>query len=97
MKRRLLLWLLPIFCFILVSCSTHVHTVGDGPQTGVTTSKAQWYILFGLVPINSVDTDEMAQGAADYEIKTSSTPLDIIIGLPASYITVSRRTVTVTK
>ena len=39
----------------------------------------------------------MAGGAANYEIKTSTEALDIIIGIPAGYITVKSRTVTVTK
>jgi hypothetical protein len=39
----------------------------------------------------------MAGGASNYEIKTVTGPVDILIGIPASYITVSSRTVTVTK
>jgi len=96
MKKKMLL-LLPILCFVVLSCSAHVHTVGDGPRTGQTETAAQWWILFGLVPLNQVDTDAMAEGADDYEIKTSMEPMDILIGIPAGYITVSRRTVTVTK
>jgi hypothetical protein len=81
----------------LIGCSTHVHTVGTGPQTGQVESARQWYILFGAIPLNSVDTGAMAGGASNYEIKTVTGPVDILIGIPASYITVSSRTVTVTK
>ena len=83
--------------FFIVGCSTHVHTVGTGPQTGQIETARQWYILFGAIPLNTVDTDAMAGGAANYEIQTQTGALDIIIGMPASYITVSSRTVTVTK
>ena len=96
MKKKILL-LLPILCFVFVSCVTHTHTVGSGPRSGQAETATQWWILFGLVPLNEVDTNAMAGGSEDYEIKTSSEPIDILIGIPASYITVSRRTVTVTK
>ena len=81
----------------LIGCSTHVHTVGTGPQSGQVETARQWYILFGLIPLNTVDTGAMASGAENYEIKTQLAALDIIIGIPAGYITVSSRTVTVTK
>ena len=81
----------------LIGCSTHIHTVGTGPQTGQVESARQWYILYGLIPINSVDTGALAGGSANYEIKTSREAVDILIGIPAGYITVSSRTVTVTK
>ena len=48
----------------------HIHTIGDGPQTGESNSERQWYALFGLVALNEVDVDAMADGAADYEIQT---------------------------
>ena len=82
---------------VMISCSTHVHTVGNGPQTGQVETARQWFILFGLVPLNSVDTDAMAAGAADYQIQTQTAPMDILIAIPATYVTVSSRTVTVTK
>jgi len=86
-----------IASLFLIGCSTHIHTVGTGPQTGQVETARQWYILFGMIPLNSVDTGAMAGGGANYEIKTSTTPVDILIGIPASYITASSRTVTVTK
>ncbi len=95
--KKVLVVLLVVFSMVMISCSTHVHTVGNGPQTGQTETARQWFILFGLVPLNSVDTGAMAGGAADYQIQTQTSGLDIIIGIPASYVTVSSRTVTVTK
>mgnify|MGYP004406444807 CR=1 FL=1 len=91
-----------ITCFlaiiVLMGCSTHVHTVGMGPQIGEVESARQWYALYGTVPLNTVDTGAMANGADDYEIKTAIMPLDILIGIPAlSTISVSSRTVIVTR
>ena len=64
-----------ITCFltiiVLMGCSAHVHTVGMGPQIGEVESARQWYALYGTVPLNTVDTGAMANGADDYEIKTA--------------------------
>ena len=81
----------------VVACSTHVHTVGAGPKTGQTEQARQWWILWGLVPLNSVDTDAMAGSAANYEIQTSATFVDGLISGVAGMVTVNCRTVTVTK
>ena len=86
-----------ISTLILVGCSTHTHTVGAGPQSGQSESATQWYVLFGLIPLNDVDTGAMAGGSSNYEIQTTTGAADIIIGGITSYVTVTRRTVTVTK
>ncbi|NOZ08546.1 MAG: hypothetical protein GXO91_06665 [FCB group bacterium] len=96
MKKAGILLVILLALFV-VGCTTHIHTIGNGPQTGEMIQARQWYILFGLVPLNEVDTHEMAGDAADYEIKTETSAIDILIGIPASYVTVSSRTVTVTK
>lgn len=75
----------------------HTHVVGNGAQTGNLEEARQWYILWGLVPINDVDTNNMAAGAEDYTIETETTPIDFLIGLVAGIITVNSRTVTVTR
>ena len=95
--KKAIVMIMIVSSLFLIGCSTHVHTVGTGPQTGQVETARQWYILFGLIPLNTVDGGEMADGAANYEIKSSREALDIIIGIPAGYITVSSRTVTVTK
>ena len=111
MQKKLL-----VFCIIIlmlfISCATHFHTVGIGPQTGVTQSSRQYYLIFGLVPINSVDTKELAgtdmNGTAieNYEIKTQYTVVDWAIQMGLFIITspiggfgglLSSRTVTVIK
>ena len=68
-----------------------------GAQGNQMDEERQWYVLWGLVPINEVDTNEMADGATDYEIKTETSGLDIVINIFTSVISVVSRTVTVTK
>ncbi len=78
-------------------CFTHNHTVGSGAAGSNATTKKQWYILFGLVPLNTVDTKAMAGGATNYTIKTQQSFVDVVIGIFTNFVTVSPQTVTVTK
>jgi len=79
--------------FVGIGCTTHIHKVGNGPQTMQTSEARQWYILGGLLTINEIDTNTMAGNAIDYEITTEFSPIDILISIPASLVTVSSRTV----
>ncbi len=81
----------------MTGCFTHTHVVGDGAQTGQTEMKRQWYILFGLVPLNEVDSKAMAGGADDYTIKTTQSFIDSVIGLFTGVVTIQPQTVEVTK
>ena len=85
-----------IFVFA-VACSTHIHTVGTGPRIGQEEKAKQWYILWGLVPLNNVNTNALAGGNTNYEIKTSTTFVDGLIGGVTGMVTINCRTVTVTK
>lgn len=97
MKKSITIVLALLLIFIFAGCTTHIHNVGAGPQSSDIDEERQWYVLWGLVPINEVDTKEMAGDVDDYEIKTEVTPIDFLIGIPGSWITVTSRTVTVTK
>lgn len=86
-----------VMLLVAVGCTTHIHKVGNGPQTYQEEMGRQWYILFGLVPLNEIDTNDLAGDATDYEITTEVTPIDFLIGIPAGWVTVTSRTVTVRK
>ena len=83
--------------FLFTGCMTMTHKVGSGAQGNATTEERQWYVLWGLVPINNVDSQEMAGGAADYTIVTQATAVDVIIGVFTGIVTVQPMTVKVTK
>jgi hypothetical protein len=89
--------LISAFALFMVGCMTHVHKVGNGAQGFEQMEKRQWYILWGLVPLNDIDTNQMAADAADYTIETQVKPLDVVMNIFTSYITVYSRTVTVKK
>ena len=97
MFRKLSVVFLIAAMLFVIGCATHVHKVGNGAQGSDITEARQWYALWGLVPINDIDTNTMAAGATDYEITTSITPVDFIISAIAGYITVNCRTVAVRK
>lgn len=89
--------LILILLAAMAGCTANMHTVGMGPQGKGMELQRQWYVLWGLVPINAVDTAQMAGGAANYQIKTEQAPLDILINIFTTYVSVVSRTVTVTK
>ena len=95
-----------IISMLFISCATHLHTVGHGPQAGVKATARQYYLLWGFVPLNTVDTNEMAgtdingNQIENYEIQTQFGALDIVINWVSAVTIgglVSSRTVTVTK
>ena len=98
MKRKVILAAVAVVILLsLMGCSAHVHTVGRGPQTAQQMQARQWYVLFGLIPLNDVNTSQMVGETTDYEIKTEQSALDIIINIFTGSISVYSRTVTVTK
>ncbi len=97
MLRKFSALVLILGLLFVIGCSTHVHTVGDGPQGNDMIESRQWYVLWGLVPMNVVDTNAMAGAATDYEITTEHTALDFIINVFTGAVTISSRTVTVRK
>jgi hypothetical protein len=94
MKRKLMLSFLLLVC---LGCATNMHTIGKGPKGNSIVEERQWYVLWGLVPINKVDSKAMAAGAENYQIKTEASALDVVINIFTNWVTVTSRTVTVTK
>lgn len=91
------LLLIVVFLVTLVGCAAHTHVIGDGSQRGQKVEARQWYVLWGLVPINDVDTATMAGDAVNYTIQTEISVLDFIINIFTGIVTVNSRTVTVTR
>ena len=89
--------LLLFVMFVGSGCSAHTHIIGDGGDGSETVEQRQWYVLWGLVPINDVDSAEMADGAANYTIETEQSALDVVINIFTSIVSIYSRTVTVTK
>jgi hypothetical protein len=96
MKKVGAVLMLAVMLFI-VGCAAHTHIVGNGAQGDERAQQRQWYILWGLVPINTVDSHVMAGSAKDYTIKTEASALDVVLNIFTGWVTVYSRTVTVTQ
>ena len=96
MKKTLVV-LIVLSVLLVFGCAANVHTIGNGPQNNQVIQARQWYALYGLVPLNNVDTQTMAGNAKNYEIKTEQSFLDCLIDAFTSEVTITSRTVTVTK
>ena len=95
--RTKLLILLAIAAISLSSCMTLSHQVGSGAQGNNKDTKRQWYIIYGLVPLNKVDSKQMSNNATNYTVKSEITPVDFLLNIFTSFVTVYSQTVTVTK
>ncbi len=89
--------MLMISLFLFTGCYTINHKVGQGAQGTTTVEARQWYVLWGLVPINDVNSQQMAGGSADYTVTTKMTFVDIVIGAFTGLVTVQPMTVKVQK
>ena len=100
MKRKLRLVIVGCCLFFVTACSVHTHVVGAGPSSGLTVSARQYYALWGLIPLNKVDSNSMAGETNNYAIETKQRGVDVLISIAANIIiptTISSRTVMVTK
>ena len=97
LKKSIAILILIAFVFSVTGCYTNIHKVGNGPQGNEVIAQKQWYALWGLIPLGNVDTNAMAGGAANYEIVTTHSFIDIIIGCFTGMVTVYPKTVQVTK
>jgi hypothetical protein len=82
---------------MFVGCMSHTHVIGKGSQENTRIFERQWYVLFGLVPINNVDTKLMAGDAANYTIITKQSFIDSVIGVFTGLVSVYPRSVVVIK
>ena len=94
--------LLSVACALLLtasltSCHTLDHQIGTGAKGNSEESERQWYILFGLIPINEIDSQDMAGGATNYDVKSEVTFADILLSIVTGLVTIDCQTVTVTK
>ena len=93
MFRQGLAVLLILGILLVTGCAGHIHKIGNGAQGNDVVVARQWYVLFGTVPTNRVDTDAMAGTATDYEIRTGYTVFDLCVTYFTCYFIGSRKVV----
>ncbi|MBL8842328.1 MAG: hypothetical protein JNL90_12460 [Planctomycetes bacterium] len=86
-------------CALLPGCFTFTHTVGRGPQgpTPQVTEETQWFALWGLVPLDPVDSAALTGPVRDYRVTTKFTLVDVVITAFSSFVTLYRQTIVVEK
>jgi hypothetical protein len=78
-----------------LGCAAHHHRVGTG-QNGVgQSSMRQYYLFFGLLRLNEVDTQRLSGNLTSYEIVTERSFSDFLVMPLLLPLTVTSRTVTV--
>ena len=88
---------------LLASCNAITHTVGSGGKGNgkpgqYDAKKKQWYLFWGALPLNKVDSKELAGGATNYTVRTTNSFGDILIGGFGSYLLgIKSQTVRVSK
>ncbi len=95
--KRLLVVILIASTLTITACMTHKHVIGDGGKGSQVETERQWWVLFGLVPLNNVNTATMAKGAKDYTIVTQTSFLDYVISAFTGIVSINCRTVEVTR
>lgn len=81
-----------ILAAILSSCNATMHTVGTGGSgdckspSSYDVKKKQWYLFYGLLPLNQVDSKDLAGGAQNYTIRTTTSFGDYLISIPGTYL-----------
>jgi hypothetical protein len=97
MLKKALSCLMVIMVAFLVGCAANTHIIGDGAKGSDVVSKRQWYALWGLAPLNKVDSKDMAGSATSYEINTQQSFVDVLITSILGGGLLYTRTVTVKK
>lgn len=81
----------------LGGCIVHEHTVGLGPNGLGEESARQFYWMFGLFRLNEVDTERMTDDFGSYRIRTERSFSDLLLTPLLLPLTITTRTVTVTR
>jgi hypothetical protein len=83
---------LAVVAILMCSCSATMHTVGTGGKGDCKSTgqydahKKQWYLFWGLLPLNHIDSKDMTGGSQNYTIRTTTTFVDGLIAVPGSYL-----------
>ena len=97
MKKGLLkLSLIFGVAIMMTSCYTFTATVGKGPQTGVKIVAHNHYLINGLAPISTANTNQLVGDSKDYSITVSHSFIDGFLNA-ITYGLYTQTTVTIIK
>ena len=84
-----------VLCLALNGCMFHHHRIGTGPTGTGSTSARQYYLGFGLMRLNEIDSQRFTEDAVSYDISSEFTLTDFLFTTFLWPLTVVTRTVTV--
>jgi len=67
------LGLILVSSFLMTSCFTYTSVVGEGAQGNQEVTAWNHYVVYGLAPVSISDSNKLADGAENYEVKTEQT------------------------
>ncbi|HTA77410.1 MAG TPA: tetratricopeptide repeat protein [bacterium] len=98
-KAFLFLTCLVVLFAPLSGCYTMNNTIGSGAPDGAPVAEdRQWFLLWGLLPLNNVDGGKMAQDKGlrtNYTIQTQQSFIDVILNIFTGFVSVYSRDVKV--
>jgi len=98
-KAVLFLLCLTVLFAPLSGCYTMNNTIGSGAPDGAPVAEdRQWFLLWGLLPLNNVDGGKMAQDKGirnNYTIQTQQSFIDVILNIFTGFVSVYSRDVKV--
>ncbi len=91
-----------VACVLLTTatgCFTQSVPFGSGGTGASEQEFNQWFVLWGLVPITEIEEDVTAAigGTTDYTLTSEFTPIDCVINIFTSVVTVYRKSMIVEK
>lgn len=95
MKKMMQSFIFTILMTIsLSSCYVMSFDVGKGAKVGVTQSKKNHYLIYGLIPLSTANVKEMSAGASDFSVTIEHSFLDgLLQGLTGGIYTPTSVTV----
>lgn len=93
-SARLRILAILLFAFA-ASCVSHRHAIGLGSTGTGEQSARQYYLFLGLITVNEISAQRMADGLTSYEIETRYGFWDMLIQPLILPLTMTTRTITV--
>ena len=59
--------------FLMTSCFTYTSVIGEGAQCNKEVNAWNHYVVYGVAPVSISDSNELADGAENYEVTTEQT------------------------
>ncbi|HLU38434.1 MAG TPA: hypothetical protein VK081_03560 [Planctomycetota bacterium] len=94
--KRLVRICLALLLLCPSACLAHEHRVGVGPLGTGSAVARQYYLLFGLVRLNEVDSQRLALDRTSFAVRTSFSFWDFVLAPVLLPLTICSRTVVVT-